>query len=110
MIIVLLSAISTSCNKLDLDKSVPNCIERKIKKIKKDELRNPPAKVWEWKVDGNTYYYFNSDCCDQYNYLYDDNCNEVCAPDGGFMGTGDGKCPDFSGQTEKILIWEDDRQ
>lgn len=89
---------------------MPNCVERKIKKIKKEKVQNPPAKVWEWKVNGETYYYITSDCCDQFNYLYDDKCNEICAPDGGFSGSGDGKCPQFNGPIEKTLVWEDDRE
>lgn len=107
---ILISFAMLSCKKIELQKDVPNCVERKIRKISKEQVRNPPATVWEWKVDGNTYYYITSGCCDQFNYLYDDNCNEVCAPDGGFSGRGDGNCPQFIGQIEKTLIWEDDRK
>ena len=80
-----------------------------IDDIEKEEVRNPPTKVWKWEVDGSTYYYITSDCCDQYNYLYDENCNVVCAPDGGFTGTGDGNCPVFIEQIVSTLIWEDSR-
>ena len=48
--------------------------------------------------------------CDQFNYLYDSDCNIICAPDGGFIGTGDGKCPDFIEPIKKTLIWEDLRK
>jgi len=106
----LFSLTILSCEELDLDKDVSNCIKQKIKDLQKEEVHNPPASVWEWKVDGETYYYITSDCCDQYNYLYDDNCNEICAPDGGITGTGDGNCPDFTVEIEKTLIWEDDRK
>lgn len=108
--LLLFTLTITSCEKLALNKDVPNCVERKIKKIKKEKVQNPPAKVWEWKVNGETYYYITSDCCDQFNYLYDDKCNEICAPDGGFSGSGDGKCPQFNGPIEKTLVWEDDRE
>lgn len=109
-ILIGLTFIGSSCKKLDIKADVPNCIEQKINKISKEEVQNPPASVWEWKTDGKTYYYFTSGCCDQYNYLYDDNCKQVCAPDGGFSGHGDGKCPDFNGTIEKTLIWEDNRK
>ena len=99
----------TSCSKIDVKKDVPFCIEQKIKEIKNEPVQNPPAEVWEWKTDTETYYYITSDCCDQYNYLYDDDCNIVCAPDGGFTGNGDGQCPDFSSTPVKTLIWEDER-
>ena len=108
--IFLLSLTIMSCQKLDLKKAVPACVEKSIRTIKNEEVRNPPAEVWEWRADGKVYYYISSDCCDQFNYLYDDTCNVVCAPDGGFTGTGDGNCPGFEGVVEKELIWQDDRK
>ncbi len=107
--VLTLSLTIISCSKLELEKDIPNSIEKKIKKLKNKDVQNPLAKVWEWKVDGNMYYYFTSDCCDQFNYLYDENCNVICAPDGGFSGSGDGNCPNFNGQIEKTLVWEDKR-
>ncbi|MDA3906395.1 MAG: hypothetical protein PF484_09995 [Bacteroidales bacterium] len=109
LVFTVLISLLSACEKLDLAADIHSCIEEKIKEIKKEELRNPPAQVWKWEVDGDTYYYFTSDCCDQYNYLYDSDCNVVCAPDGGFTGTGDGNCPNFNGQIVKTLVWEDDR-
>ena len=99
-----------SCKKPDLKEEVPNCIENKIQDILDEPVRNPAAQVWKWEDNANTYYYITSDCCDQYNYLYDENCNVVCAPDGGFTGAGDGNCPTFQGQVVKTLVWEDPRQ
>lgn len=110
--LVLLAALFFSlaaCEKPDLNIDVPSCVERKIRSIKKEDARNPPAQVWKWEVDGHTYFYITAACCDQYNYLYDDNCNRICAPDGGLTGTGDGSCPEFKGEITKTLIWEDDR-
>ena len=109
LIIILLLLTVLSCGKLNLKKEVPNCIEKKIKQIKNEEVSNPPAQVWEWKTSGKTYYYISSDCCDDYNYLYDDHCNVVCAPDGGITGNGDGKCPDFKNSIQKTLVWKDER-
>ncbi len=110
VVIVAMILILSRCENLELNSGVPGCIEKEIIKIKKEGIRNPPAEVWKWEVDSKTYYYITSDCCDQYNYLYDDNCNRVCAPDGGITGAGDGNCPDFSGQIKKTLVWEDDRK
>lgn len=89
--------------------NIPACIDDKIGEILNEEVRNPPAQIWEWNEDEQTYYYITSDCCDQYNYLYDINCIEICAPDGGITGTGDGNCPDFVGDIERTLVWEDIR-
>lgn len=99
-----------SCEKSNLNIDAPNCIENEIKKIKIEEVRNPPAQVWKWEVDAQTYYYITSDCCDQYNYLYNSNCEIICAPDGGLTGLGDGNCPNFIGPIKKTLLWKDNRR
>jgi hypothetical protein len=44
-------------------------------------------------VAGRAYYYAVSGCCDQLNALFDAAGGYVCAPDGGFTGRGDGRCP-----------------
>jgi hypothetical protein len=44
-------------------------------------------------IAGRVYYYAVSGCCDQLNPLYDAEGEYVCAPDGGFTGRGDGRCP-----------------
>lgn len=107
--LLLLFGMLWSCDKQDIEKAIPDCVVEKIEAIKAQPVYSPPGSVWEWKVDGKTYYYVTSDCCDQFNFLYDDECQEVCAPDGGFTGEGDGNCPEFNGQIEKTLIWEDER-
>lgn len=99
-----------ACLHIDLNEEVPPCIEHMIKKRRRAPVQNPPAEVWKWKVDGQIYYYFTGDCCDQFNELYDSECNYVCAPDGGLSGQGDGQCPIFSGSIEKSLIWKDSRK
>lgn len=99
-----------NCKSSDLDIEAPICIENKIEEILNNEVSNPPTQVWKWEVDGETYYYVTSDCCDQFNILYSKNCDIVCAPDGGFTGNGDGNCPDFNSEIIKSLIWVDDRE
>ncbi len=109
-VVTLLAGI-VACSKHKTEGDIPACIEKKINKLKNKEVQNPPAEVWQWKTNENTYYYyFTSDCCDQFNYLYDADCKLICAPDGGLTGQGDGKCPDFNGQTEKTIIWKDNRK
>jgi hypothetical protein len=44
-------------------------------------------------LQGHVYYFLMSPCCDMANFLYDEQGNYVCAPNGGFNGGGDGKCP-----------------
>lgn len=99
-----------NCKPTDLKAGLPICIATKIEAIKKEPVRNPPAEVWKRETESNTYYYFNSPCCDQYNYLYDENCEVICAPSGGFTGKGDQKCPEFNGELKRLLIWKDERK
>ena len=99
----------TSCENSESVVDTPSCILDEIQQIENEDLRNPPAQVWKWEVDGQTYYYITSNCCDQFNYLYDVSCNIVCAPDGGIAGTDDGNCPAFTGPIDKTLVWEDPR-
>jgi len=57
---------------------------------------------------GKTYFYIPPYCCDMFGDLYDDTCNLICHPDGGFSGIGDGSCPDIEIKKE-TLVWQDDR-
>lgn len=106
-VIILTSNCKSSENE---DNHLPPCIENKIAEILANEVSNPPTEVWKWDVDDKTYYYITSDCCDQFNILYSENCEMICAPDGGFTGEGDGKCPEFKGEIIKMLVWQDSRK
>ncbi len=88
----------------------PSCILSKIEELKNKPKQNPSAEVYEYNYLNNNSYYFTADCCDQYNFLYDSNCNVICAPDGGIAGRGDGKCADFNeSKKDGKLIWKDPR-
>jgi len=45
------------------------------------------------RADGQAFYLIDAPCCDQVNPLYDADGRRICAPTGGFAGSGDGKCP-----------------
>jgi hypothetical protein len=102
-------AVPYACQSDDPEIEAPSCIRTIIEQIASEPVRNPPASVWRWEVDGQTFYYETSDCCDQFNNLYDTDCNMVCAPDGGITGEGDGNCPEFTGEITRTLIWQDRR-
>jgi hypothetical protein len=100
---------SQTCNK-EGNIKIPSCISEKIEAIKQQPKYNPPATVSRYSYKSQYVYFFSSDCCDQYNYLYDKNCNIICAPSGGITGKGDGKCADFRQEaTGETLIWKDPR-
>jgi hypothetical protein len=107
-VLILFALSFSACDKTELAVHVPGCIENKIKEIESNSVTNPPAEIWQWRVGIKTYYYFEADCCDQYNYLYDDNCQIICAPDGGLAGNGDGNCDGLGADVQKTLIWPKD--
>ena len=107
--IIVITIIAISCDDSDSEQEIPTCIENKIENLKTNVVTNPPTQIWKWMDNGDTYYYITSDCCDQFNYLYNENCEIVCAPDGGITGNGDGNCPTFSNNIVKTLVWEDQR-
>ena len=66
-----------------------------------------PLLIKQFGYNGAVVYHFTSQCCDQFNYLYDVAGSIICAPDGGFSGDGDGQCPDFANtSTAGAVIWE----
>ena len=89
---------------------LPPCIQAKIDEIKKQPRWNPPAKVEEYHYNGKRVFLFSSDCCDNFNPLYNENCNPLCAPSGGITGRGDGSCPDFKEKAKLVrTVWKDER-
>jgi hypothetical protein len=106
---IILTTVARDCN-CNHQNLVPACIQQKIEDIKAQPKWNPPAEVHAYQYKGKTVYYFTSNCCDQYNVVYDADCNYLCAPDGGYTGRGDGKCADFKAAAEHIrLVWKDPR-
>jgi len=110
-ILIGFAVLVVGCEKIDTPGGTPNCIKNKIEEIAEGEVWNPPAKIYRYQYNGQTVYYFPSRCCDIPSILYDENCIVICSPDGGFIGNGDGRCPDFfSSRTDEKLIWEDLRE
>ncbi len=96
------------CHKETTQKVIPECIKAKIKVLEQEPPRK--AAIWQYDYDGKTVYYVASGCCDQYNLLFDSDCNIICSPDGGISGDGDGRCSDFYAKSKnKTLVWEDKR-
>jgi hypothetical protein len=111
LIIGILISVLGSCEKSGLPSDIPACILQKINEIQADEVRNPPASVWQYEYNQKTVYYIPAYCCDIQSQLLDENCNLICSPDGGLTGKGDGKCPDFfTNRKNEKLIWQDERK
>jgi len=100
--------LALQCNKTK--NGIPSCIQQKIDKIKSEPRWNPPAEVNEYIYQGKHVYLFSADCCDQFDQVFDSECNYICAPSGGITGAGDRKCADFSTAAQFVkLVWKDPR-
>lgn len=90
----------------DVNALLPTCIKNKIDSFKLKEPHERPQRVLEYIYKTKKVYLVVLPCCDFFNEVYDDKCNYLGAPDGGFTGKGDGKIPDFfeEAKNEK-LVW-----
>jgi hypothetical protein len=79
-------------------------MEVKIEELKLNNDKS--AFVYRYENHGEEpVYLLSPGCCDMFTELYDENCNYICAPSGGFTGKGDGKCKDLDLQNE-LVIWK----
>ena len=89
----------------------PKWVDQLIQKFEREPVGNPPQSIWRYEYNGQVVYYVPAQCCDMFSTLYDADGNEICAPNGGITGTGDGRCKDFMSQkTGEQLIWQDPRK
>jgi hypothetical protein len=80
----------------------PACVQNVITNGSTDYVQ-----ISQYIYNNKTVYLFTADCCDRYNYLFDDQCNRLCAPTGGFSGKGDLQCPDFVQAAVFIrVVWQ----
>ena len=102
----------SSCTKCQLLKE-PVWVQELVKQEEAQPPANPPARLDKCSYKGKTTYYLPPRCCDIESSLFNEEGKEICSPDGGETGHGDGRCPDFYfGQTpaECKTIWKDERE
>jgi hypothetical protein len=93
----------------------PRWLQRLITRLQSEPVRNPPVKILRYTYSRRPYYYVPPAAGDQFSALYNAAGKEVCAPDGGLTGKGDGKCPSFvrkmlSSRVPAKVIWQDTRE
>lgn len=111
ILLSLLSLLSAFQCSEDVEQACPNnFVAAKTAELKAKSRQNPAAEITSYLYQGQTVYLVSSDCCDQFNYLYDACGLVLGAPSGGFGGGGDGRFPDFYAQaTNPRLLWRDPR-
>jgi len=88
----------------------PPQVARLIETYESAPVTNPPASIWRYSYRGEVVYYVPPTCCDVQSILYTESGEEICHPDGGLTGRGDGKCPDFfETRADEELVWRDAR-
>ncbi len=86
----------------------PKWVDQLIRNFESEPVGNPPQSIWRYEYQGQIVYYVPPQCCDQFSTLFDASGEDICSPDGGLTGSGDGRCPDFfSERTSETLIWAD---
>lgn len=72
---------------------------------------SPPARIVRYTWHEQTVYFVPARCCDVPSALYSASGVRLCEPDGGFVGTGDGNCPDFrEKRSDEHPVWTDARK
>ena len=90
---------------------LPDWLNNQIQGFQKDKPANPPVKIYSYLYHFQEVYYITGRCCDIPSAVYDATGKQLCQPDGGITGRGDGKCADFfESRTDEKLIWEDARK
>src|SRR5438128_830274 len=85
---------------------IPACIQKMIEGFHATPRFSPYIRIDQYLYRGKLTYFATSSCCDRFNPLFDGECNQICAPSGGFIGRGDGKCTDFDETATKVgNIW-----
>ncbi len=86
LITIALMVGTISCQEPESPQGLPACLERYV-----EEHQSISVNKGQYK--GEAYYVVNPDCCDMFVELLNDRCEYICAPSGGFTGSGDGTCP-----------------
>jgi hypothetical protein len=90
--------------------TVPSWLQALIDQIQRGPVTTPPTAIYSYRYRAENVYYRSSRCCDVRSVLYDANGLVLCEPDGGIVGGGDGRCPDFlATRSDERLIWRDPR-
>lgn len=107
-VICLICVGACTVNKKRASTELPLCLEKMIDSMKKESL-NLPESITMYTYKSQIVYYVVSGCCDQYNPVYDSECNYLGAPDGGITGRGDSKLRDFKDSAVVgRVVWKKD--
>lgn len=85
---------------------LPDWLRSSLARVQQGAHPAAPLYVAVYVFREDTTYYVPPTCCDVRSVLFDSSGHVVCRPDGGIMGRGDGRCPDFFALAERIrTVW-----
>jgi hypothetical protein len=91
--------------------SVPAWLTALTREVEAQPVANPPAVIASYDYKGQNVYFLPQRCCDIMGVLYRADGSVMCHPDGGFAGSGDGRCTDFFVERKnERIIWRDARR
>lgn len=104
--LVIIVAVFAGCNKLNIEKGTPTCVEEKIKEFDKSSTCNN-ATVKEYTFQGNTVYTFEPGTCgaDMTTEVINSDCNSLGYL-GGIAGNTKINGEDFSKATFIKTTWK----
>jgi hypothetical protein len=106
----LLGIALSGCGTSPTEPDGPDWLQALIARVEREPVTNPPSSIVSYRYRGERVYFRPARCCDIPSELYDEEGRLVCLPNGGFSGSGDGRCPDFAAtRTDERLIWRDPR-
>jgi hypothetical protein len=89
----------------------PAWVTTVIRQLETEPVANPPAVIASYQYKGDTVYFVPQRCCDVMSVVYRADGAIMCKADGGFAGTGDGRCPDFIAERRnERIVWRDPRK
>ncbi len=92
------------------NESLPAWLTALTHELESQPVANPPAFIARYDYRGQVVYYLPARCCDIPSNVYNAAGALMCHPDGGFSGSGDGRCSDFFAQgTNEKIVWQDRR-
>jgi hypothetical protein len=110
LILVLSAGCGGSPATPDSATASPAWLTTVIRQLETQPVANPPAFIVSYQYKGDTVYFVPQRCCDVMSVVYRSDGAVICRADGGFAGTGDGRCADFLAERrDERIIWRDPR-
>ena len=106
-LLIFIIVISSSCDRLEIEKGTPKCVRSMIKDFSKEQSCNKGVSVKEYTFQNRTVYVFDPGTCgaDQVASVIDADCNELGVL-GGFLGNTKISGEEFSNAIFQNVVWE----